>query len=107
MPAIRTVLLPCLLLVTPALHAAEANKCMDARGNVTLTDAPCNALPAKRTAPPAGQARASETLAQPKPEPILPPPDQPLPSPPAPQPASPATPRPSAPIAPQTQPMQR
>ena len=107
MPTFRTCLLLCLSMAAPGLHAAEANKCVDAYGNITLTDEPCNTLPVKR--PPAlkGQAKPPETLTPPQPEAILPPPDQPLPSPPAPSPAAPATPKPSAPIAPQTQPMQR
>lgn len=82
-------LLLCLLMLAPAVHAAEAYKCVDANGNTTLTDVPCHTLPTKPAPPPAGQAKPPEKLKPPRPEPILPPPGQQLPSPPAPSPAAP------------------
>lgn len=86
--------------VPATVHAAGANKCVDANGNITLTDVPCHTVPTRPVPPPAGQARPPETLTPPKPEPILPPPEQRLPSPPAPLPAT----RPTTPSAPPTPP---
>lgn len=104
-------LLLCLLMLAPTLHAAGANKCVDANGNVTLTDLPCNSIATKPPPRPAGQARPPETLTPPKQEAILPPPGQQLPTPPAPLPASPPVSppavQPTPPMAPQTQPLQR
>lgn len=105
----KPFLLLCLLSLAPAAYAAEANKCVDANGNITLTDVPCHTLPTRPPAPPAGQARPPETLQpphmQPRPDPILPPPQQLQPPPPPPPlpPASPST----APADPRTQPLQK
>ena len=76
-----------LFLLAPLVHARDVNKCVDAQGNIMLTDEPCHTVKprsASSTPPSPMQAVPSTTSPQVLP-PILPPPQQVIP--PAPKPA--------------------
>jgi hypothetical protein len=82
----------CLLLSAPVLHARDVNKCVDAQGNIMLTDEPCSTLKSKpMPATPPKQPPATVAPSKPLP-PILPPPEQQIPQAPAPAPAEKPTP---------------
>lgn len=74
-----------LLLLAPVVHARDVNKCVDAQGNIMLTDEPCHTVTPRRAPdmPPKPAQAMPPTQALP---PILPPPQQVLPQPPKPAP---------------------
>lgn len=83
----KKLLMLCLLLLASGAYAAGVNKCVDAKGNLTLTDEPCDTLkPRSDDNKPPKLEPANKPAAKPLP-PILPPAEQQLPQPPRPAPA--------------------
>jgi hypothetical protein len=76
-----------LLLLPLVVHARDVNKCVDAQGNIMLTDEPCHTVTPRRPPdiPPKPAQPMPPTAAPQALPPILPPPQQVLPQ--APKPA--------------------
>jgi len=88
----KNLLMLCLLLLASGTHAAGVNKCVDAKGNLTLTDEPCDTLKAPRPEDKLPKLVPPEKPVSKPVPPILPPAEQQLP--PAPRPAPAEKPQP-------------